>query len=207
MLTVSPQGEEDFVGYDEDDTGIPPVPISARDVAEFGPHWKTIAEALAVAVGFDYDTWESEGHLRRIGSLQDSFGHVRAVLLFMSPGGLGDYHYLFRTLAARFDCTVLVPSGRWITAEIEALGKRNGLTFVNLADRLARTAADPESRIAAGGGSRQVRGRSDRLSVDPRRERPDVGPSPHRGRRKPENHAAGTGTGPGIRLPAQHPGG
>jgi hypothetical protein len=147
MLTVSPQGEEDFVGYYEDDTSIPPVPFSARDVAEFGPHWKTIAEALVVAVGFDYDTWESEGHLRRIGSLQDSFGHVRAVLLFMPPGSLGDYHYLFRSLSARFDCTVLVPSGRWITAEIAALGKRNGLTFVNLADRLARTEADAESRI------------------------------------------------------------
>jgi hypothetical protein len=164
MLTVSPQGEEDFVGYDEDDTGIPPVPISAWDVAEFGPHWKTIAEALAVAVGFAYDAWESEGHLRRIGSLQDSFGHVRAVLLFMSPGGLGDYHYLFRTLAARFDCTVLVPTGRWITAEIDALGKRNGLTFVNLADWLARTAADPESRIplpaavrSRSGGGQDVR--------------------------------------------------
>ena len=65
----------------------------------------------------------------------------------MSPGGLGDYHYLFRSLAERFDCTVLLPSGRWITAEIGALGKRNGLTFVNLADRLARTEADAASRI------------------------------------------------------------
>ena len=65
----------------------------------------------------------------------------------MSPRGLGDYHYLFRTPAARFDCTVLVPTGRWITGDIEALGKLNGLTFVNLAVRLARTAAKPESRI------------------------------------------------------------
>jgi hypothetical protein len=40
--------------------------------------------------------------------------------------------------------------------------------------RLPRTAADPESRIAAGGGSRQVRGRSDRLSVDPKKENATV---------------------------------
>jgi hypothetical protein len=164
MLSVSPQGEQDFVGYYEDDTSIPPVPFSAGDVAELAPLWTPIAKALAAAVGFDYDTWESEGHLRRVGSLQDSCGHLRAMLLFMPPGGLFDYHYLFRTLAARFDSTVMVPAGHWITAEVEALGNRNGLTFVDLSDRLARNAADPESRIplpaavrSRSGGGQDVR--------------------------------------------------
>jgi hypothetical protein len=69
------------------------------------------------------------------------------VLLFMPPGNFGDYPYMFRMLATRTDGTVLLPSGRWITAEIEALGTRNGLTFVDLSDTLARLAADPSARV------------------------------------------------------------
>jgi hypothetical protein len=97
-LTVSPQGEEDFVGYDEDDTSIPPVPFSARDVAEFAPHWVPIAKALAPVVRFDYGAWETEGQLRRIGSAQNPFGNVRPVRLFLPGGHLWDHAGLVRAL-------------------------------------------------------------------------------------------------------------
>jgi hypothetical protein len=139
--------EADFVGYDEEFASVPPIPFTAWEIAELCPQWKSIAWALASAVGFVHGSWETEGYLRQVGSLQDSFGHVRAVLLFMPPGNFGDYPYLFRMLASRTDSTVLFPSGRWITPEIGALGTRNGLTFVDLADRLARLAADPAARV------------------------------------------------------------
>ena len=142
-LTVSPQGEVDFVGYDEDDTSIPPVPFSARDVAEFGPHWVPIAKALAPLVRFDYGAWDTEGQLRRVGSAQDPFGNVRPVRLFLPGGHLMDHAGLVRALLPHTECTVLFPSGRWFTAEIETLRRRNGLTYVDLTDRMAQFEADP----------------------------------------------------------------
>ncbi len=71
-------------------------------------HWKR-------HLGEDWDAcapWESEGHLRRVDSAQDAFGHVRAVLLFLPPGNLGNYPCLFRSLSARPDSTVLFPATR-----------------------------------------------------------------------------------------------
>jgi hypothetical protein len=153
-LTVGVDGDEDFVGYGEDEPSLPPVPFSAGDVAEFSPQWNPIAQALAPAVPFDHGAWETEGQMRRIGSLQDKFGHVRPVLLFLPGGHLGDYTVLLRSLSARTDSTVLFPSGRWLTADIENLRERNGLSFVNIAERLAQFEADPASRVplpAAGG--------------------------------------------------------
>lgn len=147
-LIVAVDGEEDFVAIEEDGPMYEPIPLKAREVAEFRPHWEMVARALAPVVGFDYGAWECEGDLRRIGSAQDAFGHVRAVLLFMPPGNLGDYPYLFRSLSARSDSTVLFPTSRWITAEIEALRDRNGLTFVDLSERLAQIEVDPTARIA-----------------------------------------------------------
>ena len=88
-LTVDVDGEEGFVGYGENEPGLPPVPFSAGDVAEFIPQWNPIAQALAPAVRFDHGAWETEGQMRSIGSLQDKFGHVRAVLLFLPGGHLG----------------------------------------------------------------------------------------------------------------------
>ena len=146
-LTVDADGEEDFVGYSEDEPGVPPVPFSAGDVAEFSPHWNPIAQGLAPAVGFDHGAWETEGPLRRIGSLQDKFGHVRPVLLFLPCGHLGDYTVLLRSLSARTDSTVLFPSGRWLTADIEALRDRNRLSFVDISERLAQFEVDPASRV------------------------------------------------------------
>ncbi len=37
------------------------MPFSARDVAEFAPHWVPIAKALAPVVPFDYGAWDTEG--------------------------------------------------------------------------------------------------------------------------------------------------
>ena len=146
-LTVDADGEEDFVGYEEDEPSLPPVPFSAGDVAEFSPQWNSIAQALAPPVGFDHGAWETEGQMRRIGSLQDKFGHVRPVLLFLPGGHLGDYTFLLRSLSARADSTVLLPSGRWLTADIENLRDRNRLSFVNIPERLAQFEADPAARI------------------------------------------------------------
>ncbi len=146
-LAVDADGEEDFVGYHENEPSLPPVPFSARDVAEFSPQWKPIAQALASAVGFDYGAWETEGQLRRIGSVQDKFGHVRPVLLFLPGGHLGDYTVLLRSLSARTDSTVLFPSSRWLTADIENLRDRNGLTFVDLSERLAQFEENPASCV------------------------------------------------------------
>jgi hypothetical protein len=137
-LTVDTSGSDDFVGYDENDTAIPPVPYTAEDVAEFAPHWKSVGEALAAAVGFDYDAWESDGHLRRIGTMVGPTGRATTVLLFFPPGGLGDYHCLFSSISGRFDATVMVPAGYWITPEIDAAGRRNGLSFLNLSGHLAQ---------------------------------------------------------------------
>ncbi len=146
-LTVDVDGEADFIGYSEDEPSLPPVPFSARDVAEFSPQWNPIAQALAPAVGFDHGAWETEGQLRRIGSLQDKFGHVRPVLLFLPGGHLGDYTVLLRSLSARSDSTVLFPSARWLIADIETLRDRNGLSFVDISERLAQFEADPASRV------------------------------------------------------------
>jgi hypothetical protein len=59
------------------------------------------------------------------------------VLLFMPPGGLGDYHLIIRELSLRSAITILFPTSRWFTAEIEALLAREGHAFVDLATRLA----------------------------------------------------------------------
>jgi hypothetical protein len=141
-LTVSPQGDA-FVGYYEEETEIPPMPFSSEEVAEFAPHWMPIAKALAAAVGFDFGAWEADGAVRRIGSLQDPFGHVRPVLLFLPGGHLGDHAALVRSLIGRTDCTILLPTSRWITGELENLRERNGLAFVDLSERLAQAATCP----------------------------------------------------------------
>lgn len=158
-LSVVVDGAEDFVALDEDEPGFPPIPFLARDVAEFSPRWTTIARALAPLVKFDYGAWETEGQIRRIGSLQDKFGHVRPVLLFLPGGHLGDYVALVRALAARIDSTVLFPTGRWFTAEIESLRDRNGLAFVNLSERLAQIEADPDSRVPLPAAGNRLSGR------------------------------------------------
>jgi hypothetical protein len=41
------------------------------------------------------------------------------------------------------ESTMLFPSGRWFTAEIETLRQRNGLTYVDLTERVAQFEADP----------------------------------------------------------------
>ena len=146
-LSVVVDGEEDFVALDEDEPGFPPIQFLARDVAEFAPHWISIAQALAPLVKFDYGAWETEGPLRRVGTLQDKFGHARPLLLFLPGGHLGDYPGLIRSLSARADSTVLFPTGRWFTAEIESLRDRNGLAFVDLFQFLSQIEADPASRI------------------------------------------------------------
>jgi len=146
-LSVVVDGEVDFVALDEDDPGFPPIPFLARDVAEFSPHWTSIAQALAPLVRFDYGAWEIEGPLRRVGTLQDKFGHARPLLLFLPGGHLGDYSELFRSLSARSDSTVLFPTGRWFTEEIESLRDRNGLAFVDLFQFLSQIEANPASCI------------------------------------------------------------
>jgi hypothetical protein len=45
------------------------------------------------------------------------------------------------------ECTVLFPSGRWFTAEVETLRQCNGLTFVDLTERVAQFEADPATVI------------------------------------------------------------
>jgi hypothetical protein len=145
-LELMVDGDEDFVAVDEYG-GRPQIPFKAADVAEIQPHWKSIARTLADAIGFDFGTWENSGNLRRIGSTQDPFGRVTPVLLFLPPGHLGDYHGLFRELSVRSESTVLFPSHRWCTAEMEAMRIRNRLEFVDLADRLAQIEAQPTARV------------------------------------------------------------
>jgi hypothetical protein len=137
-------GDADFVAVN-DSPDRPPILFKAADVAELQPHWDPIARALAGSVAFDPDAWETSGHLRRIGSSHDPFGRVSAVLLFLPPGHLGDDHGLFRELSLRQEATVLFPTARWFTAEIEALRSKNHLDFVDLADRLARIDSEPAS--------------------------------------------------------------
>lgn len=145
-LELMVDGEEDFVAVD-DDASIPPIPFKAAEVAEMQPRWEPIAGALANAIGFDYGAWENQGNIRRIGSTQDPFGRVSPVLLFLPPGHLGDYHGLFRDLSTRTQSTVLLPSSRWLTAEMESLRARNQLEFVDLAERLAQIEAQPAIRV------------------------------------------------------------
>ena len=145
-LDLMVDGEEDFVAV-SDDWSAPPIAIKAADAVEMQPHWEPIARSLANCIGFDYGAWETSGHLRRIGSCQNPFGHVSPVLLFLSPGQLGDYHELFRDLSCRTDSTVLFPSGRWFTEEMESLRGRNRLEFVDLTQRLARIEDNPTMRV------------------------------------------------------------
>jgi hypothetical protein len=145
-LDLIVDGEEDFVAVG-DDWSVPPIPIKAADAVEIQPHWEPIGRALANCIGFDYGAWEMAGCLRRIGSCQNPFGHVSPVLLFLPPGQLGDYHRLFRDLAARTDSTVLFPSGRWFTEEMESLRDRNRLEFVDLSQRLAQIEDQPTRRM------------------------------------------------------------
>ena len=145
-LELMADGEEDFVAVDEYG-GVPPIPFKAADVAEMQPRWETIARTLAELLGFDHGAWENSGHIRRIGSTQDAFGRVTPVLLFLPAGHLGDYNGLFRDLSARTESTVLFPSSRWFTAEIEALRNRNRLEFIDLAERLAQIEAQPDARV------------------------------------------------------------
>ena len=139
-------GEEDFVAVD-DDASMPPIPFKAADVAEIRPHWEPIARSLAEALGFDHGAWENSGSLRRIGSTQDPFGRVTPVLLFLPAGHLGDFNGLFRELSTQTESTVLFPTHRWFTAEMEALRIRNRLEFIDLADRIAQIAAHPATRV------------------------------------------------------------
>lgn len=145
-LAVVVDGEDGYVGIDPDDPGLPPLPLTATESAEVRPRWEAVARSLATALGFNYGAWDDDGQIRRIGSIQDSFGHVRPVLPFMPAGHLGDHSALCRSLVGRTEATVLLPSARWITDEIEALGERNGLTFVDVAERLAQAEADPAHR-------------------------------------------------------------
>jgi hypothetical protein len=145
-LSLMIDGEEDFVAVD-DDPSIPPIPFKAAEVAEMRPHWEVIARALAEIIGFDYGAWENQGSLRRTGSTQDPFGRVSPVLLYLPPGHLGDYHGLYRELSTRSDSTVLFPTSRWLTAEMESLRARNHLEFVDLAERLAQIEEHPSSRV------------------------------------------------------------
>lgn len=69
------------------------------------------------------------------------------MLLFLPPGHFGDYHGLFRELSTRTESTVLVPSDRWLTAEMESLRDRNQLEFVDLSERLVRILAQPAARV------------------------------------------------------------
>lgn len=145
-LELMIDGDEDFVAVDEDPS-VPPISFKAADVAEMQPRWEPIARALADAIGFDYGTWENHGDLRRVGSSQDTFGRVSPVLLFLPPGHLGDYHDLFRELSARTESTVLFPTQRWFTRELEALRTRNRLEFVDLTERLSQIEARPTARV------------------------------------------------------------
>jgi hypothetical protein len=145
-LSVAEDGGEGYVGWDDENPAAAPAPLSFSDVMGMQPRWDAVGPALAEAVGFDYGAWETDGSLRRIGSLQDGFGHVRAVLLFMPAGHFGDHASLVRGLIGRTDSTVLLPSGRWISPEIEILREKNGLAFVDLVRVLATAEADPHSR-------------------------------------------------------------
>lgn len=145
-LELMVDGEEDFVAVD-DDPSIPPIPFKAAEVTEMQPRWDPIGRSLAEALGFDHGAWENQGSLRRIGSTQDPFGRVSPVLLFLPPGHLGDYHGLFRELSTRTESTVLLPSARWLTGEMESLRARNQLEFVDLTERLAQIEAQPTARV------------------------------------------------------------
>jgi hypothetical protein len=145
-LELMVDGDEDFVAVD-DDPSIPPIHFKAADVAEVQPHWEPIARSLAELLGFNHGAWEHSGNLRRIGSTQDPFGRVTPVILFLPAGHLGDYNGLFRNLSARTESTVLFPSSRWFTAEMEELRTRNRLEFIDLATRLAQIEAQPAARI------------------------------------------------------------
>jgi hypothetical protein len=142
MLDLMIDGEEDFVAVD-DDTSIPPIPYKAAEVEEMQPLWDAIAQALAIAIRFDFGGWETQGTLRQIGTVQDPFGRVSQVLLFMPPGYLGDYHGLLRMLQTRTTATVLLPTRRWFTADLESLGSRNRLEFVAIAEHLTHIEANP----------------------------------------------------------------
>jgi hypothetical protein len=144
-LELMVDGDEDFVAVDED-ASMPPIPFKAAEVAEMAPCWEPVARRLADSIGFDYGAWEHRGNLRRVGSCQDPFGRVSPVLLFLPPGLLGDYQGLFRELTTRTESTVLFPSSRWLTAELEALRVRNRLEFVDLAERLAQIETHPSAR-------------------------------------------------------------
>ena len=54
---------------------------------------------------------------------------------------------MLRSLSARTDSTVLFPSARWLTADIETLRDRNRLSFVDISERLAQFEADPAARV------------------------------------------------------------
>jgi len=146
-LELMADGAEDFVAID-DDPSVPPVPMKADEVSELRPRWSTVASHLAKTLGFDCGAWEATGDLRRIGSSQDAFGRVTPVLLFLPAGHFGDYPGLMRALSDRTESTVLLPTHRWLTADLEALRARNRLEFVDLSGRFRLIESQPTTQPA-----------------------------------------------------------
>jgi hypothetical protein len=145
-LDLMIHGEEDFVAVD-DDPSTPPIPYKAADVVEMEPLWEPVARALTSAIRFDFGVWETQGHLRRVGSSQDAFGRVTPVLLFLPPGYLGDCHGLLRALVNRTDSRVLLPNRRWFSPEMEALRSLNRLDFIDVAQCLNQFEANPAAPV------------------------------------------------------------
>lgn len=143
-LDVVPDGTDGFVGIVADNAPDgPPLPLCADDVAPLTPNWPAIAESLGKILGFTANRYENQGLTRQIGTAQNGTDPVRPVVLCLPAGHFGDHGRIANDLAARRDTTILLPSARWLTPQIQALASANRHTLISLVDQLAEIAAIP----------------------------------------------------------------
>ena len=140
-LFVEPEGEDRFVGIGDEVSGLhPPVELSQEDVEVHWPDWDALTHALAEEFGFAGNCWESSGHTRKIGTSQYGSEPARPVVLCMPPGHLMRQVTILRDLAARRDATILIPSSRGLSFEVDALATAHNLTVVGMVEHFTAAA-------------------------------------------------------------------
>ena len=142
-LNVYPEGETEFVAVAEEPPLRPPITMCARDVIVLIPDWRAIGQRLAAALGFIPGDMRSEGQIRQIGIVQAKRRVTRPVFLHLPAGGIGDEPRLHRDIGELRDCTILLPSARWLTPHLAALAAARDIHLETIAERLAEP---PENR-------------------------------------------------------------
>lgn len=145
-LLVEPEGEAGYVGIADDTDDLhAPVPLALDDIEVLAPDWDSLTVVLARAFNFAGNRWEHAGHTRKIGVAQHGSDMARPVILCLPPGHIMRQTVILGGLASRKDSTVLMPSSRGLSPEIDALAVANGLTLIGLAEQCEKTGIREDS--------------------------------------------------------------